>query len=390
MDYVREGRPDMRLRHGAGAWLGERLPARVTGEARLAADAAAGRRPPGVEVGRGIRSYLPTGLAHLPANAQHAAGSVRIGGRTLPHGEERTPQREVGKMRRLVLFVVLVTCAAFTLPQIASAAVPRCFGKKATIVGTAKADLIKGTARADVIVGLGGTDTIKGLGGNDLICGGKGADKLIGGGGGDLLSGDAGNDILSGSGAADFLFGGAGNDTFNGGTGFDLARYFFAPSGVQADLTAGTATGGEGSDSLTGIEDLEGSRFDDTLTGDAGENFFYPGAGNDTVVGGGGTTDRVDFFFSPNAVIVDLAAGTATGEGTDTLTGIAQVFGSRHDDTITGDANANALFGGPGNDTISGADGDDTLDGGDGTDTLEGGIGTDTCTNGETVTNCEA
>jgi Ca2+-binding RTX toxin-like protein len=176
----------------------------------------------------------------------------------------------------------------------------------------------------------------------------------------------------------------------NGGAGIDdTASYFFAPSGVQADLAAGTAMG-DGTDTLTGIEDLEGSRFDDTLTGDPNWNFFFPGGGNDTVVGGGDTRDRVDFFFSPNAVVVDLTAGTATGEGTDTLTGIGQVFGSRHDDTITGDANANSLYGGQGTDTISGADGDDTLDGGDGTDTLDGGIGTDTCTTGETVTNCEA
>ena len=61
--------------------------------------------------------------------------------------------------------------------------------------------------------------------------------------------------------------------------------------------------------------------------------------------GGGGTTDRVDFFFCLNAVMVDLTAGTATGEGTDTLTGIGHVFGSRHDDTITGDANPNTLLG---------------------------------------------
>lgn len=294
-------------------------------------------------------------------------------------------------MRRLVLFVILATCAAFTLPQIASAAVPRCFGKKATIVGTAKADLIKGTARADVIVGLGGGDTIKGLGGGDRICGGNGSDKLIGGDRSDALVGEAGNDTLSGGGGSDGFFGGAGNDSFNGGTGIDdLASYFFAPSGVQADLAAGTATGGEGTDTLTGIEDLEGSRFDDTLTGDPGWNFFFPGEGNDAVNGGGDIRDRVDFFFSASAVVVDLTAGTATGEGTDTLTGIGQVFGSKHDDTITGDANANTLLGGPGNDSVSGADGDDTLDGGDGTDTLDGGIGTDTCTNGETVTNCEA
>jgi Ca2+-binding RTX toxin-like protein len=294
-------------------------------------------------------------------------------------------------MRRLVLSVVLATCAALTLPQIAMAATPMCLGKKATIVGTRKADLIKGTARVDVIVGLGGGDVIKGLGGADRICGGKGRDTLIGGGGNDLLVGDAGNDILKGGAGSDAFVGGAGNDTFNGGTGIDdLASYFFAPSSVQVDLAAGTATGGEGTDTLAGIDDLEGSAFDDSLTGDAGWNFFYPGDGNDTVVGGGDPRDRVDFFYSPSAVVVDLTAGTATGEGTDTLSGIGQVFGSRHDDTITGDTNANMLLGGPGNDTIFGEAGDDTLDGSDGTDSLDGGDGTDTCTNGETVLNCEA
>ena len=293
-------------------------------------------------------------------------------------------------MRRLILFVLCATCGLFTLPQIASAVVPRCLGKRATIVGTARADLIKGTARGDVIVGLGGSDVIRGLGGGDRICGGNGSDKLIGGDRIDVLQGEAGNDTLGGGGGNDALFGGAGSDRFSGGTGFDLASFFFAPSGVQADLTAGTAAGGEGTDTLTGIEDLEGSRYDDALTGDPGENFFYPGEGNDAVNGGGGTTDLVDFFFSLNGVSVDLTAGTATGEGTDTLAGIGQVFGSRHDDTITGDANANSLYGGPGTDTIFGAAGDDSLDGGEGTDTLDGGDGTDTCTTGETVTTCEA
>jgi Ca2+-binding RTX toxin-like protein len=306
-------------------------------------------------------------------------------------GERVHPRGRGRKMRRVVLFAVLATCAAFMLSQIALAAAPKCLGKKATIVGSARADLIKGTAKADVIVGLAGSDVIKGLGGGDRICGGKGKDKVIGGDASDLLLGNEGNDALSGGAGNDVFFGGAGNDTFSGGAGIDdLASYFFAPSGVQADLAAGTATGGEGTDTLTGIEDLEGSRFDDTLTGDSGWNFFFPGGGNDTVVGGGDVRDRVDFSFSSNAVVVDLTAGTATGEGTDTLTGIGQVSGSRHDDMITGDANPNTLFGGAGNDTISGAAGDDTLDGMDGTDTLDGGDGTDTCKNGETVASCEA
>jgi Ca2+-binding RTX toxin-like protein len=294
--------------------------------------------------------------------------------------------------RRISIVVassVALVAVFLVLPRAANAARPKCFGKLATIVGTARADVLKGTARADVIVGLGGGDTIKGLGGNDRICGGPGKDKLIGGAGGDVLSGDAGNDALSGGGAGDALLGGGGNDTFNGGAGFDLASFFFASAGVQVNLSTGTATG-EGTDKLTGIEDLEGSRYDDALTGNDGENFILPGAGNDAVDGGGGVTDRVDFSFSPGAVIVDLTAGTAIGEGNDTLTGIEEIFGSYHDDTITGDAGPNSLFGGPGNDTISGLEGDDKLDGGDGTDTLDGGVGTDTCLNGESVTGCEA
>ncbi len=300
-------------------------------------------------------------------------------------------------MRRAILFVVLATCAALTLSPVASAAAPKCWGKKATIVGTAKADHIKGTAHADVIVGLGGGDTIEGLGGNDTICGAddssggrqSGNDRLIGGAGDDWLFGDAGNDTLSGGKGNDILFGGRGNDTFDGGPGFDLASFYFSPAGVQADLTAGTATG-EGTDTLTGIEDLEGSGFDDTLTGDDGPNWFWPGHGNDTVDGGGSLYDGVIFYYSPAAVTVDLTAGTATGDGTDTLTGVEEVSGSQHDDTISGDAGPNSLWGGSGNDSILGADGDDYLDGGNGTDTLDGGNGTDTCKNGESNSNCEA
>ena len=293
-------------------------------------------------------------------------------------------------MRRAILFVVLATCAAFTLSPMASAAAPKCLGKKATIVGTAKSDHIKGTARPDVIVGLGGGDTIEGLGGNDTICGGNGNDRLVGGAGDDALMGDAGNDTLSGGKGYDFLSGLAGNDTLDGGAGTnDLASFYFSRAAVTVDLTAGTATG-EGTDTLMGIESLEGSGFDDTLTGNEGPNWFYPGLGNDTVTGGGSAYDGVSFYWSSAAITVDLTAGTASGDGTDTLTGIEEVYGSQQGDTISGDAVANALFGGPGNDNILGADGDDYLDGGNGTDTLDGGNGTDTCKNGESNTDCEA
>jgi Ca2+-binding RTX toxin-like protein len=123
--------------------------------------------------------------------------------------------------------------------------------------------------------------------------------------------------------------------------------------------------------------------------GDA-NNTFQSEDGNDTIDGGGGV-DFASFFLSPGPVTVDLAAGTATGEGTDTLTGIENVNGSGDfGDTLTGDTQSNVLLGSGGDDSVSGGDGDDELDGGDGTDALDGGVGTDTCLNGETNANCEA
>lgn len=379
----------------------------------------------------------------------------------------RTSIVAVSTVALVVVFLVL--------PHAANAATPRCFGKRATIVGTARADVLKGTSRPDVIVGLAGNDVLKGLGANDRICGGKGNDTLVGGGGDDLLAGDQGQDkVAGGAGDFDFLVGGPGGDTLSGGAGIaDMAGYFGAPGPVTVDLAAGTATG-DGSDTLTDVEDVDGSRFDDVITGNTASNFLFGEAGNDTLSGGdgdfdgligGGGGDSLDgaagedfasFFFSSAGITVNLTTGTATGEGTDTLASIEDVEGSRHDDNftgdagpnvfwpalgndvidgrsgtdtvsyefaqsavtanlatgtasgegtdtlngmenlngsrlndnLTGDAGSNVLRGLAGDDTLSGGDGDDTLIGGEGADTLDGGNGSDTC-DGESEVNCE-
>jgi uncharacterized delta-60 repeat protein len=57
----------------------------------------------------------------------------------------------------------------------------RCMGRKATIVGTRRADALNGTGHRDVIAALAGNDHVKGRGGNDLICGGAGHDRIDGG-----------------------------------------------------------------------------------------------------------------------------------------------------------------------------------------------------------------
>ncbi|MGH2731142.1 MAG: calcium-binding protein, partial [Actinomycetota bacterium] len=89
------------------------------------------------------------------------------------------------------------------------------------------------------------------------------------------------------------------------------------------------------------------------------------------------------------AVHVDLAAGTATGQGSDDLTNLEGLFGSSLADVLLGDASTNVLFGLGGNDQLLGAAGDDFLDGGAGTDDVDGQEGLDNCTAETGATNCE-
>jgi uncharacterized delta-60 repeat protein len=99
--------------------------------------------------------------------------------------------------------------------------VPRCAGKRATIVGTNRSERLKGTRRADVIVALGGNDKIAAGKGNDLICGGNGNDSVDGGLGNDRLFGQDGKDKLAGAAGKDSLSGGGGKDSLKGGGGKD-------------------------------------------------------------------------------------------------------------------------------------------------------------------------
>ncbi len=99
--------------------------------------------------------------------------------------------------------------------------VPRCAGKRATIVGSSRANRLKGTRRADVIVALGGNDRIAAGRGNDLICAGDGNDRVDGGLGNDRLYGQNGNDKLGGASGRDKLSGGNGKDQLSGGSGRD-------------------------------------------------------------------------------------------------------------------------------------------------------------------------
>jgi uncharacterized delta-60 repeat protein len=301
--------------------------------------------------------------------------------------------------------------------------------------------IINGTGNAanNVLTGNTANNTLNGGDGNDTLNGGTGVDTLIGGLGNDIYqvdsttdvitenasegtdtiqssvtytiaslpnienltltassvingTGNAGNNILTGNTANntlnggdgnDTLNGGAGNDTLIGGNGNDFAYYYSSTASVTVNLATGTVSDGlGGTDTLSFIENVQGSNTaGDNLTGDANNNIFYGyggndtlngGDGNDTLIGGAGNdlltggngTDTAYYYSVTGAVTANLATGTASdGEGgTDTLSQIENVQGSNAaGDNLTGNTGVNVLYGYGGADILTGGGGNDLL-----------------------------
>jgi Ca2+-binding RTX toxin-like protein len=238
-------------------------------------------------------------------------------------------------------------------------------------LGTPGDDHLIGTPGNDLIDGLAGNDTIDGLDGDDLLIGGEGDDILNGGLGNDVLRGGPGNDTLNGGIVADF-------QSDEGFRDFDRVDYSGAPGPVNVNLETGIAQDGQGGvDQLQGIEAIDGSAFDDTLTGsNAFTERFSGGGGNDTIDGGDGF-DRAEYLDATTGVTVEVGSfgglppsASATvaggGVGTDTLVNVEQFVGSNYDDTYTVGAfrsnsipggfpsSFNSFEGGAGNDVILG------------------------------------
>ncbi len=265
---------------------------------------------------------------------------------------------------------------------------------------------------------------------------GAGNDKYYDTGGhqsGGVVFGGDGNDTLIGGTDDDILDGGAGDDHISGGAGHDTASYADASGAVTVSLVGSSAQnvgGGAGTDKLVSIENLAGSNFNDTLTGNGGANVLSGGAGddllnltnggNDTALGGDGNdtiafaasftvNDRIDGGAGNDTVTLngDYSAGITLASaglfGVETL-----LFGAGHSYNFTSnDANVAAgatltvngsklgatdslvfngshekdgtfvLTGGAGNDTLTGGAGNDVITGGKGADLLAGGAGSD-------------
>ncbi|MCC5632179.1 calcium-binding protein [Nostoc sphaeroides CHAB 2801] len=172
------------------------------------------------------------------------------------------------------------------------------------------------------------------------------------------------NNTLSGNSGDNILIGGLGSDRLNGVAGIDTASYINASAAVTVNLAVTTAqTGGEATgDILQNIENLIGSNFNDTLSGNSGDNILIGGLGSDRLDGVAGI-DTASYINASAAVRVNLAVTTAQngGEATgDILVNIENLIGSNFNDTLSGNSGNNILIGGLGSDRLDGVAGIDT------------------------------
>ena len=210
------------------------------------------------------------------------------------------------------------------------------------VTGSAYNDTITGNAFGNDLSGGAGADTIRGGDGLDVIRDGKGADSIYG---------EAFNDTVR----ADTTS--ADRDLYDGGIGIDTINYIDSAIGVTVNLgiSATAQNTGAGLDTIRNFEQIQGSRFNDVLTGDAGDNWINGDTGSDTIKGGDGN----DRLFAGNAEVLG---------GTNTLDG------GNGDDILKGGTGNDTLLGGAGNDRFQTGTGIDTVWGGAGADTFALGV----------------
>ena len=293
-------------------------------------------------------------------------------------------------------------------------------------------DLLTGSAQNDDLIGSKGNDTIFGGTGGDGVGGEQGNDSMDGGADWDTLYYDNANaswesfrgvnldavtgvaidnwgdtdhfsnferfvdslysDTLRGAGIDEEFVINRGDDLVDGRGGFDWVDFsqadiWGAHRGVKVNLATGVARNSwKGTDTLTNVEGIHGTSFNDTLTGNAAHNAISGGDGVDVLDGGGGIDTLVFWRVGDNndgghGVVVNLSGAQQViddGYGNpDPSMSFEDVDGSRFADRLTGSGGQNFLWGNDGNDTLSGLGGADDLGGGWGLDSINGGLGND-------------
>jgi Ca2+-binding RTX toxin-like protein len=297
------------------------------------------------------------------------------------------------------------------------------FSSVENVTGSAYNDILTGDAAVNTLDGGEGDDELHGTG-NDTLYGGAGwdflqatgSDILIGGADGDTFAcaspgcgaiasyqtategvtvdlfdasnntGDAQYDEyqyvenVTGSDYDDTISGDSEANILNGGAGYDVLNYSGSYAAVTVNLATNAVSGGDATgDTISNFEGVTGSDYNDTLTASAAGSVLYGGLGNDTLIGGAGYDILYGQGGTDTLSYVNSSAGVTVNIATNFVAGGDAAFDTIYQfENLTGSANNDTLTGTSGVNTINGGNGNDTIDGGAGADTLSGGAGTDT------------
>lgn len=175
--------------------------------------------------------------------------------------------------------------------------------------------------------------------------------------------------------AGKLLISTSGDDTLTGTAGIDTVTYAYATLPVTVSLSTiiQQNTLGAGFDTLSTIDNLMGSNYNDTLTGDGLANVLDGNSGADQLVGGAGNDTYViddigDTIAEANTGGTDLVLTWITLSGLATNVENLTLLGS---DNVNANGNklANILTGNSGNNLLDGKSGKDRMIGGAGDDT---------------------
>ncbi|MBW6400197.1 calcium-binding protein [Roseomonas sp. HJA6] len=268
------------------------------------------------------------------------------------------------------------------------------------------AEILIGTAQDDLITSGGGFfHEMFGQDGDDTLLASPGTTYAF-------MHGGDGNDLHLGGDGRDSFRGNRGSDTFDGGGGTtDAIEFRDSTDAVKVDLARTTlqyVSDYDGGDIILNVEQVYGSRWNDTLLGSASGDMLVGRDGRDILNGRAGA-DTMDGGQDNDIYYVDNAGDAVWESGYHNVSGYDRIVstvsyalsdsvyverlslsggvavnaqGNFLSNRLDGNALGNTLSGLNGNDLMFGFAGNDTLLGGEGNDRLLGGAGADSLVGG--------
>ncbi len=234
------------------------------------------------------------------------------------------------------------------------------------VVQSVASGVLNGTAGDDMLSLGGGGGSLNGQGGDDILSDGAGADTLSGGAGADIF-------VLAADGRQDVI-----TDIAVGQDRLDLSAWNMLRNVGQLEVvTTGDGAQISYGDEVLVLHSADGQPLDAADIAALLPSMESHYAITRTTAGGGGGGGGDQPLFLEGTSGNDTLTGQALNDWLDGKEGDDTLYGGDGDDSLLGRGGNDLIYGGGGNDNIAASDGDDEVHGGPGNDAMGGGYGND-------------